>query len=101
MRLKFVRVLLLLSILFNISHASIIATQDHCASESVTEYVAEQTHDTGCGDLCDLHHMFHFTAIITSYTPIVDSPKHRYLATSIAFCYYPPTKEKAYKPPIS
>jgi len=99
--LKFIRVVLLLSILFNISHASIIATQEHCEHKDVSEYVMEQTQDSECGDICDIHHMFHFTAIITSHTPTVDSQEYIYLSTNVELYYYPPTKEKAYKPPIS
>jgi len=78
----------------------VLATQEHCDHKSVAEYSMEQNQDSNCGDICDLHHMFHLSAIITSSNSIVEKHNYNYLSTHIEFHYYPPSKEKAYKPPI-
>lgn len=48
-------------------HALVIsAVQDeHC---SVNEYVHELSEPVDCGDICDIHHMFHVTFIIPDYS---------------------------------
>jgi len=61
---KIVQFLLLLSLFFGIAHASIIAIEDECHHETAHEYVLEQSQSTECGDLCDMHHFFHFMAIL-------------------------------------
>jgi len=60
-----IKFLLLLSLLFNITHASFIAMEDDCHHDDATSYVSEQSQSTECGDLCDMHHLFHFMAILT------------------------------------
>jgi hypothetical protein len=100
LKLKIIEIALLFSIFFNISHASVLATQEHCEHKSVAEYSMEQNQDSNCGDICDVHHMFHLSAIIISYSSIVKKDKYNNLSTHIEFYYYPPSKEKAYKPPI-
>ena len=101
MRLKFVQVLLLLTMAFNIAHASILADMDHCAHERVSEFIVEQDQSTQCGDLCDLHHLFHFTAIVETASLVFDMADSVRLSALIPFNYYPPFKETAYKPPIA
>lgn len=70
MKKKFIQLLLLCSLFFNITHASIIAIEDECHQESVQEYVLEQSESTECGDLCDIHHYFHFVAILDTQSII-------------------------------
>ena len=65
MKRKMVHVLLLLSLFFNIAHAYVIAAAEQCVHETPVEYVLEQSQSNDCGDLCDLHHMFHWSAIVT------------------------------------
>jgi len=99
--MKFIQFLLLFSLCFNIAHASIIAIEDDCHHESAHEYVEEQSHDTKCGDLCDMHHLFHFMAIldisILSLNPIHEQDKLAHKNT----CYTPPFQETNIKPPIA
>ncbi|KYJ86523.1 hypothetical protein [Sulfurovum riftiae] len=101
MKSGLIKLLLLLALAFNITHASIIATEDHCAHEDVTEYVMEQSHSTDCGDLCDLHHLFHLTAIITPALDFFGTALHTEQPTAEQFNYHPPFQTTENKPPIA
>ena len=64
--------MLLLSLSFNISHAAFIAVEDEhdtCHHATVADFAKQQMESDECGDLCDMHHLFHFMAIIE--TPMV------------------------------
>ena len=93
--------LLLFSLFFNIAHATIIATEDTCQHETAYEYVSEQVHTTECGDLCELHHLFHFMAIITDTSIDFNTPIIKELLTSKLTQYTPPFQETSIKPPIA
>ncbi len=101
MKAKFIHIILLLALTFNIVHASVIVLEDHCEHETACEYVNEQIQDTHCGDLCDFHYLFHLTAIID--TPVIfkytslsaEAPKTDLLT------YHPPFKRTENKPPIA
>ncbi|MBA1421432.1 MAG: hypothetical protein FAF03_11515 [Epsilonproteobacteria bacterium] len=101
MKKNFVHFLLLFSLFFNIAHATIIATEDTCHHESAHEYVSEQTHATDCGDLCELHHLFHFMAIITDVEIHLDAKPFKSLLTEKPTLYTPPFQETSIKPPIA
>ena len=96
-----IKILLLLSLAFNIVHASIIATEDTCQHESAHEYVVEQTQSTDCGDLCELHHLFHFMAIITNINIHFSTPMMRDVVKTKLTQYTPPFQETTIKPPIA
>ena len=67
-----IKLLLLFSLSFNITHAAFIAIEDDhtvCHHDTVEKFVMEQAASDECGDLCDMHHLFHFMAIIE--TPLV------------------------------
>ena len=101
MRLKLIHLVLLLALTFNIVHASIIAVEDHCAHESVNEYVSEQFESQECDDLCDIHHLFHFTAIIINTFCTTAVPKYTEQPVTALLNYHPPFKETQNKPPIA
>ena len=86
---------------FSIAHASILADMDHCTHECVSEFIVEQDQSTQCGDLCDLHHLFHLSAIVETSSLGFDRVDSIRLSALISFNYYPPFKETAYKPPIA
>jgi len=100
MRKKLIRMLLLMSMLFNIAHASILSIENHCTHNQLSNYIAEQDHATDCGDLCDLHHLFHFAAVVD--TPIQLSKltfkKEKY--TTQSHPYQSPLRDSDIKPPI-
>ena len=100
MRRKLIQFLLLLSLSFNIAHASFIASHDHCHHEIASEYVLEQSGSQNCLDLCDLHHLFHMTAIITSTMTFVNTARYREVPSTELVTYHPTFKETENKPPI-
>jgi len=96
-----IKFLLLLSLFFNISHASLIAIEDDCHHETAHEYVMEQTQSSDCGDLCDMHHLFHFMAILDAYH-VNFNVNHNKLKSIHALTHYtPPYQEISIKPPIA
>jgi len=101
MRSKLIHLLLLMALIFNIAHASIIATVDHCDHESVNEYVMEQSDSQDCHDLCDLHHLFHLTAIITVTVTFIHTSLNREIPSAELVLYHPSFKETENKPPIA
>ena len=100
MKSRMIKLLLLLSLFFNIAHASIIAVEDTCHHETVSEYVMEQTEAADCGDLCDMHHLFHFVAIITTPNIDFDTSVNSGQLTQKNRLYTPPFEEISIKPPI-
>ncbi len=100
MRSRFIQILLLLALTFNISHAAIIAADDHCDHESVSEYISEMTESQECDDLCDIHHLFHLTAIITSTLTFTDTSFHTEQPNTELLSYHPAFKISSIKPPI-
>ncbi len=101
MKLKFIQVLLLLAMAFNITHAAFIAMEDHCDHEKVIEYVGEMTQSQECNDICDMHHLFHLTAIITPAIIVSFAPKYTERPDSKFFAYHPPLTRTENKPPIA
>ncbi len=98
--MKMIKFLLLLSLFFNIAHASVIAMEDECHHDTVSEYVMEQNIDDECGDLCDIDHLFHFIAILSTPNINFDTSLHNAHPTQEITLYHPPFKETSTKPPI-
>jgi len=101
MRSKLIHLLLLMALTLNIAHASIISADDHCHHENVSEYVLELSDSQGCNDLCDLHHLFHMTAIMTNVLSFTDIEPFKVSPQSKLLTYHPPFKETENKPPIA
>ena len=95
------RLVLLSAMFFNIAHASVIASEEHCVHESVSEYVQEMDHGTECDDLCHFHHLFHFSAIITPVVEVMPEAAHTEQPHAELLTYHPPFRETENKPPIS
>lgn len=93
--------LLLFSLFFNIAHATVIAMEDECHHESVHEYIDEQAQSSDCGDLCELHHLFHFMAILDTTLIDFDGVEITTAFTQKSISYTPPFKETSIKPPIA
>jgi hypothetical protein len=98
---KFIQLLLLCSLFFNITHASFIAIEDDCHHESVHEYVLEQSETAECGDLCDMHHLFHFMAIVDTPILALETLFSKTTLTHKITHYTPPFKQTTIKPPIA
>ena len=76
MRSKLIRLLLLFALSINIAHDAIIAVNEQPIRESVSEYVLEQTKNSECGNMGELHHLFHFSAIITPIELSIHPTEH-------------------------
>ena len=100
LRSSMIKVLLLLALLFNITHASMIAMEDDCHHESAHEYVMEQSQASECGDLCEMHHLFHFMAIINTSHINLDTLAQQEKLTPSLILYSPPFKKTTFRPPI-
>ena len=98
---NFIHFLLLFTLFFNIAHATIISIEDNCHHESTHEYVAEQTQSNDCGDLCDIHHLFHFSAILDGTVYAIEPLKVQTLFSQKITFYNPPFQESSIKPPIA
>jgi len=98
---KLLHFLLLFSLFFNIAHATVIAMEEDCHHDSVSEYVLDTHVDDDCGDLCELHHLFHFMAILD--TSLIDFNismiATKLIQVSLQYC--PPFKQTTIKPPIA
>ena len=101
MKKNLLQFLLLFSLFFNIAHAGIIAENDSCAHETAHEYAMEQSQPSDCGDLCDLHHLFHFTAIIETPLFVFSPLKAVDTFTQKATLYTSTFPKTNIKPPIA
>jgi hypothetical protein len=98
---RFIHILLLCSLFFNIAHATIIALEDDCHHDSVNAYILDSHADNDCDDLCELHHMFHFMAILSNSRLSVESAEPRQVSIFKPSRYTPPFKQTQIKPPIA
>jgi len=101
MKKYFIQFLLLFSLFFNIAHATLISSEDECHHETAHEYVLEQTQSVECGDICDIHHLFHFMAILDTPILTIDTVFTRATLTHKATLYTPPFQQTNIKPPIA
>ncbi|WP_456403472.1 hypothetical protein [Hydrogenimonas sp.] len=97
---KAISITLLLSFFLNIAHASVISFTQSCDHERVCEYVAEMEKGADCGDLCDMHHLFHFSAIVTAPAVIIPKLGRSAPIDYLVGRYLPPLNEPSYRPPI-
>lgn len=101
MKKKFIQLLLLFSLFFNVAHASIIAIEDECHHETAHEYVLEQSQSAECGDLCDMHHFFHFMAILDTLNSTWHTDYAQEVLIHKSNRYTSPFPETIIKPPIA
>jgi hypothetical protein len=86
---------------FNISHASLIAFVESCEHEHVEVTHLELEQEEACDDLCDIHHLFHFSAIIIEQKIVLNEEK-KYLPPETKHTFLPPLhKQSTIKPPIA
>ncbi len=102
MKTTIVKILLLLSLSFNIVHATFIAAADDragCRHTTAVDFVLDQHDDENCGDLCKLHHYFHFVAILDAVVPALQAPSFSHTPQTAPKTYIPPYNSAAFKPP--
>jgi hypothetical protein len=103
MKRKLIHIFLLLSLFFNVAHASIIAIEDRehgCHHSDAIAYVMELSQGDQCGDLCDLHHLFHFVAIVTDDLLQIEMPNNTAVLQQLSVSYPSPLIRDMIKPPI-
>jgi hypothetical protein len=66
---RWIAVLMVLMFCFNGIHAYFMDHAREGGAETVQHFVMELEHGSDCGDLCEMHHLFHFIAIVT--TPVL------------------------------
>jgi hypothetical protein len=100
--MKIIQLLVLFSMFFNISHASLIALADDCehAHETLTLVLDDSEHND-CDDLCDIHHLFHFMAILITPDTSFNHIDYKEVLSLKAIYYTPPFKQTTIKPPIA
>lgn len=99
-----IKLLLLLSLSFNIAHEAIIAIADDCKechNNTLYDYVYEVDVSSDSTDLCTMDHCFHFTAIIGTSNISYDDSLYIIQLTQKNTFYSPPPKETSIKPPIA
>jgi hypothetical protein len=104
MKQTLVRLILLCSLAFNITHAAVIAMEDDhtaCHHSKAVSFVVEQDNSDDCGDLCKLHHLFHFNAVVDNVQPAITLPAVQESPVADALRYTPPFKTTEHKPPIA
>lgn len=102
MRSKLVHLLLLFALSINIAHDTIIAVGEQHVTESISEYIQEQSQSSECGNMGESHHhLFHFSAIFVSlqlcFNPLTNISVIDY-STTVRPILLPDTK---IKPPIA
>lgn len=98
---KVIHTLLLVSLFINITHATIISFVDRCEHQTLCEYVIEIDYGNKYGDLCDIHHMFHFSAIPIIQTAIIPNLSYSVIMDYYQKQYMPPLLEPSCRPPIA
>ncbi|HIP50767.1 MAG TPA: hypothetical protein EYG94_01660 [Campylobacterales bacterium] len=67
---KFVFLLVLLSLLLNITHDIVLANEFNETCSVNLEHKSSVENDVCCNNMIDLHKVFHFTAILSSLSDI-------------------------------
>ena len=101
MKKKALYLLLLLSLFFNIAHALVFtkSTQE-CHHQGIQSYTMEQSQNDSCNDMCDLHPLFHFVAIIVNYDLSIQINTAPKVVPFSLLTLYEIEIENSFKPPI-
>ncbi len=103
MKATLVKIVLLLSLSFNVVHATVITAADNraaCHHATAIDFVLETHDDDACGDLCKLHHYFHFVAILDRALPALEAPVLAHKPQTTLTTYTPTSRSAEHKPPI-
>ena len=101
MKSRFIFIIILFSLLLNISHDIVLANETtECQCTSTLQPIEESEKTDCCEGICELHEIFHYSAILSSLTIIFSHPQHSKL---IFISSIPPTTiyQTTFKPPIA
>ena len=92
---------LLFLLSFSIMHDTTINALKADESITVTHYVDLDTATEECGDIYEIHSMFHFVGVMTLYkSPLLQFQKEKTLSHDL-LRYTLPYKKTSYRPPIA
>ncbi len=99
MRIKVV-FLLLFVLSFTVMHDTVIHLMQGDDTKLVTHYATPDQQVDDVVDVHDLHSMFHFVALVTHQTPLLEIPQSIQQLQSYTLQYAPAHQESSIKPPI-
>ena len=100
MRSKIIFVVLFM-LSFTVMHDTVIHIVQTNENTSVSHYVSAEIAAQECGDIHEVHNMFHFIGLIMPYkSSVVLLQKEKTLSHDL-LQYTLPYKETSYKPPIA
>ena len=92
---------LLFMLSFSVMHDTVINMLETNDGVPVAHYVDNDTTAQECGDIHEVHSMFHFVGVMTPYkSPLLQFQKEKTLSHSL-LQYTLPYKETSHKPPIA
>ncbi|NEW60594.1 hypothetical protein GSY74_04795 [Sulfurovum sp. bin170] len=101
MKSKFIFIIVLLSLFLNISHDILIANETTgCECTSILQSIQETDKNDCCNGVCELHEIFHFSAILS----VIDIEFPNPIPAKLFFISStPPTTiyQTTFKPPIA
>lgn len=92
-------VLIMLS--FSIFHDSFISLLEKGEHTNIVHYLDAEAPSEECAEFNEMHSMFHFMAIVESYTSDQVYIAQKETIPHLLIQYTPPIKKTSYKPPIA
>ena len=92
--------LLLFMLSFTVMHDTVINILDNDENILVSYYTSVDKQTSDVADVHELHGMFHFMALVTPATPILEALKSEQTLSVYLLQYTSPNLESATKPPI-
>ena len=100
MRSKVIFVVLFM-LSFTVMHDTVIHIIQTNENTSVSHYVNAEIETQECGDIHEVHSMFHFVGVIMPYKNTVILLQKEKTLSHYLLRYTLPHKESSYKPPIA
>ena len=92
-------VLLMLS--FSVFHDSFLSLLEKSDHTDLVHYMGSEAASEECAEFNEMHNMFHFMAIVESYTNDQIYVEQKETIPHLLIQYTPPLKKTTYKPPIA
>ena len=100
MRSKVILIVLFM-LAFTVMHDSVMNIVETDEPTSVSHYVSTDLPSQECGDIHEVHSMFHFVGLVMPYkSTFIQFQKEKMLSQDL-LQYTLPYKETSYKPPIA
>ncbi len=86
---------------FSAFHDTFISVIDKNEHKKIVHYMSDEAPSSECAEFNELHNMFHFMAIVTTYHDILIHLAKRETIPHILLHYVSPLEKTSYKPPIA